>query len=145
MIMMMMMMMMMMKEKKEGKQKKKMRLEKETTAPESGKVEQGTPDSLSSSSFLRASSPVNFVFLSLLLPPSFLLLPFVFFAGDERTREAKVLELLQNSQALYDDHHAMVLTQIYDFKPGILYLYEKAKQFQQIVQYYMEKNAYSGS
>ena len=38
----------------------------------------------------------------------------------------------------------MVLTQIYDFKPGILYLYEKSKQFQQIVQYYMEKNAYTG-
>lgn len=31
----------------------------------------------------------------------------------------------------------MVLAQIYDFKPGILYLYEKAKQYQQIVQYYM--------
>lgn len=58
-----------------------------------------------------------------------------------------MLELLQSSQAQYDDHHAMVLTQIYDFKPGILYLYEKAKQYQQIVQYYMEKNdksAYSG-
>ena len=38
----------------------------------------------------------------------------------------------------------MVLTQIYDFTPGILYLYEKARQYQQIVQYYMEHNAYAG-
>jgi hypothetical protein len=26
-------------------------------------------------------------------------------------------------QAKYDDHHAMVLTQIYDFQAGVLYLY----------------------
>jgi hypothetical protein len=38
----------------------------------------------------------------------------------------------------------MVLAQIYDFTPGILYLYEKARQFQQIVQYYIEHNAYVG-
>jgi len=43
-----------------------------------------------------------------------------------------VLDLLQNPNAKYDDHHAMVLAQIFDFKPGILYLYEKAKQYQQI-------------
>eukprot|EP01137_Pigoraptor_chileana_P023996 Opistho-2@91225 len=39
-----------------------------------------------------------------------------------------------------DNHHAMVLAQMYDFKPGILYLYEKAKLYMQIVQYYMENN-----
>lgn len=58
-------------------------------------------------------------------------------------REEKILDLLRNPAAKYDDHHAMVLAQIYDFKPGILYLYEKAKQYQQIVQYYMEKDAYA--
>lgn len=57
--------------------------------------------------------------------------------------EGRILDLLRNTEAKYDDHHAMVLTQIYDFKPGILYLYEKAKQYQQIVQYYMEKDAYT--
>jgi len=58
------------------------------------------------------------------------------------TNEEQILDLLRNPEAKYDDHHAMVLAQIYDFKPGILYLYEKAKQYQQIVQYYMEKDAY---
>jgi hypothetical protein len=57
--------------------------------------------------------------------------------------DVRVLDLLQNPSAKYDDHHAMVLAQVYDFKTGILYLYEKAKQYQQIVQYYMEKDAYS--
>jgi len=50
----------------------------------------------------------------------------------QKQRELKVLDLLQNPNAKYDDHHAMVLAQIFDFKPGILYLYEKAKQYQQI-------------
>ena len=66
-------------------------------------------------------------------------------AADRRTalqHEERAMDLLRNPAAKYDDHHAMVLTQIYDFKPGILYLYEKAKQYQQIVQYYMEKDAY---
>ena len=44
----------------------------------------------------------------------------------------------------YDDYHAMVLAQIYDFTPGILYLYEKSRQYQQIVQYYIEHNSYAG-
>lgn len=57
--------------------------------------------------------------------------------------EERAMDLLRNPQAKYDDHHAMVLTQIYDFKLGILYLYEKAKQYQQIVQYYMEKDAHA--
>ena len=45
----------------------------------------------------------------------------------------------------YNDHHALVLVQIFDFREGILYLYEKARQFTQIIEYYKEMNSYSGA
>jgi hypothetical protein len=61
-----------------------------------------------------------------------------------KSREQWILDLLKRSTAKYDEYHAMVLMQIYDFAPGILFLYEQAKQYNQIVQYYMEKNAYAG-
>eukprot|EP00053_Salpingoeca_punica_P016663 m.158284 g.158284 ORF g.158284 m.158284 type:complete len:971 (+) comp17016_c0_seq1:203-3115(+) len=61
-----------------------------------------------------------------------------------KMREQWILDLLKRSTTKYDEYHAMVLMQIYDFTPGILYLYEQAKQYHQIVQYYMEKNAYAG-
>lgn len=55
------------------------------------------------------------------------------------------MDLLRDSNAKYDGYQAMVMTQMYDFRPGILYLFEKTKQYQQIVRYYMEKKAYSGA
>ncbi|CAH1772502.1 unnamed protein product, partial [Owenia fusiformis] len=53
------------------------------------------------------------------------------------------LDLLQNQDAGYDIDQALVLCQMNDFKPGILYLYEKAKLYQQILRYHMEHNEYT--
>ncbi|KJE89841.1 hypothetical protein CAOG_01266 [Capsaspora owczarzaki ATCC 30864] len=53
-------------------------------------------------------------------------------------REQAALDLLMRPGETYDLDHAMVLAQMYKFKEGILCLYERAKLFQQIVQYYME-------
>ena len=56
--------------------------------------------------------------------------------------ENKALDLLTNTDSKYDLDHAMVLTQMHNFKRGILFLYEKAKSYQQIVRYHMEHNEY---
>ncbi|XP_031570001.1 vacuolar protein sorting-associated protein 11 homolog [Actinia tenebrosa] len=56
--------------------------------------------------------------------------------------EKKALDLLTNTEAGYDLDHAMVLAQMHHFKAGILYLYEKAKLYQQILHYHMEQNDY---
>lgn len=67
--------------------------------------------------------------------------------GGERElamREKTIMDLLRDPNAKYDGYQAIVMTQMYDFKPGILYLFEKTKQYQQIVRYYMKKKAYAG-
>ncbi|CAI8032330.1 Vacuolar protein sorting-associated protein 11 homolog [Geodia barretti] len=62
---------------------------------------------------------------------------------EERTaKEKRALELMQRKNATFDLDHALVLAQIHDFKSGILFLYEKAGLFQQILQYHMEHNDY---
>lgn len=72
------------------------------------------------------------------------ILHFIESADDQQERERRVMELLAADNK-YDEHQAMILTQMYDFKPGILYLFGRTKQYQQIVRYYMEKKAYSGN
>ncbi|XP_069106820.1 vacuolar protein sorting-associated protein 11 homolog isoform X1 [Argopecten irradians] len=47
-------------------------------------------------------------------------------------------DLLKNPDARYDLDQALVLCQMNNFKAGILYLYEKAHLYQQILQYHME-------
>ncbi|XP_077990077.1 vacuolar protein sorting-associated protein 11 homolog [Glandiceps talaboti] len=54
--------------------------------------------------------------------------------------ERKTLNLLQNTEAQYDIDQALVLCQMHNFKAGILYLYEKAKIYQQIIRYHMEND-----
>lgn len=52
------------------------------------------------------------------------------------------LALLQNPAAKYDDDHVLCLVQMFDFKPGMLFLYEKLKLYTEIVQHHMENNEY---
>ncbi|XP_076437584.1 vacuolar protein sorting-associated protein 11 homolog [Babylonia areolata] len=52
--------------------------------------------------------------------------------------ERKTLELLKNPDAGYSMEQALVLCQANSFKAGILFLYEKAHLYQQILQYHME-------
>jgi len=53
-------------------------------------------------------------------------------------RERKTLELLKNPEAKYDIDQALILCQMNNFKAGILFLYEKAQLYQQILRYHME-------
>ena len=57
-------------------------------------------------------------------------------------QEKKALDLITNTESKYDLDHAMVLAQMHNFKRGILYLYEKAKSYQQILRYHMEHDEY---
>ncbi|XP_074656340.1 vacuolar protein sorting-associated protein 11 homolog [Tubulanus polymorphus] len=58
------------------------------------------------------------------------------------TKERKLLDLLQNPEAGYDVNQALVLCQMNDFKDGILFMYEKAKLYSQILRYHMEHSEY---
>jgi len=60
----------------------------------------------------------------------------------EKNHEA-ALALLRNPGSKYDDDHALCLVQMFDFKPGMLYLYEKLKLYNEIVQHHMETNEYA--
>ncbi|CAE1174781.1 VPS11 [Acanthosepion pharaonis] len=57
-------------------------------------------------------------------------------------KERRTLELLQGSEAGYDIDQALVLCQMHNFTAGILYLYEKAELYQQILRYYMDHDKY---
>ncbi|XP_023235262.1 vacuolar protein sorting-associated protein 11 homolog [Centruroides sculpturatus] len=56
--------------------------------------------------------------------------------------EKDITTSLTNSEAKYDVDQAMVLCQMNDFKYGVLCLYEKAKLYQQILQYHIKHNDY---
>lgn len=45
-------------------------------------------------------------------------------------------------KAKYDEGQALVLCQMYNFKGGLLYLYEKLKMYGDIVEFHMENNEY---
>lgn len=62
--------------------------------------------------------------------------------GVQQVKEAKALDLLKNPGAKYNIDQAMVLAQMHDFQSGILYLYEKAKLYQQILHYHMDHRSY---
>ncbi|PVD32476.1 hypothetical protein C0Q70_07915 [Pomacea canaliculata] len=62
--------------------------------------------------------------------------------GARVERERKTLDLLKNPDAGYSMEQAMVLCQVNSFKAGILYLYEKAQLYMQILQYHMDHNEY---
>ncbi|KDR21303.1 Vacuolar protein sorting-associated protein 11-like protein [Zootermopsis nevadensis] len=53
--------------------------------------------------------------------------------------EQKIVRLLQNPEANYDNDQTLILCQIHNFKSGILYLYEESKLYQQIVQYHIRQ------
>ncbi|XP_044740291.1 vacuolar protein sorting-associated protein 11 homolog [Chrysoperla carnea] len=53
--------------------------------------------------------------------------------------ETKVLNLLQNVDANFDKNQALIICQTHGFSPGVLYLYEDAKLYQQILRYQMRQ------
>ncbi|XP_054160559.1 vacuolar protein sorting-associated protein 11 homolog [Oppia nitens] len=52
-------------------------------------------------------------------------------------KESQILKLLKNNEAKYEVEQAMVLCQMSHFDAGLLYLYEKAKMFKPILNYYI--------
>jgi hypothetical protein len=65
--------------------------------------------------------------------------------SEEKTqseKSEKIMTLLTNPNAKYDEGQALVLCQMYNFKGGLLYLYEKLKMYGDIVEFHMENNEY---
>jgi vacuolar protein sorting-associated protein 11 len=60
--------------------------------------------------------------------------------GNAQEREDKAMGLLTSPEAQLDESRALVLCQIHKFKPGVLYLYEKMKLYNEIVQLRMDSN-----
>jgi len=64
---------------------------------------------------------------------------------DEKSRihpnNDKIMNLLITKQGKFDDRHAVVLTKIYKFEEGMIFLYKKLNLYNEILQYYMEQNA----
>eukprot|EP00004_Rigifila_ramosa_P020754 TRINITY_DN5423_c0_g1_i3.p1 TRINITY_DN5423_c0_g1~~TRINITY_DN5423_c0_g1_i3.p1 ORF type:complete len:536 (-),score=155.32 TRINITY_DN5423_c0_g1_i3:7-1614(-) len=56
--------------------------------------------------------------------------------------QKKAMSVLQNERSKYDADHALALCQAVAFRAGILFLYERLKLYQDILQYYMDNNDY---
>jgi hypothetical protein len=57
-------------------------------------------------------------------------------------KEKKALEFLTSNYSLYDTNLALGICQLHNFKPGLLFLYEKNGMYLRILQFYMETNDY---
>lgn len=56
--------------------------------------------------------------------------------------EHKVVHLLESSDSNYDKHQTLILCQAANFRPGILYLYEENKLYQQILNHHLNQQDY---
>eukprot|EP00475_Leptophrys_vorax_P003669 TRINITY_DN12152_c0_g1_i2.p1 TRINITY_DN12152_c0_g1~~TRINITY_DN12152_c0_g1_i2.p1 ORF type:complete len:731 (-),score=192.03 TRINITY_DN12152_c0_g1_i2:68-2260(-) len=52
----------------------------------------------------------------------------------------KIMQLLTAKQARYNDEHALLLTKIYKFEDGMIYLYKRQKLYNQILQHYIQRD-----
>ncbi|KAG8258028.1 Vacuolar protein sorting-associated protein 11 [Homalodisca vitripennis] len=65
--------------------------------------------------------------------------------SDDATRkqwEQRIVRLLESPDAQYDRHQTLILCQAVNFRPGVLYLYEENKLYQQILQYHLSQQDY---
>ena len=53
--------------------------------------------------------------------------------------ETKIMNFLRNEGANYDSKKAMILCQMSNFTPGVLYLYEKNRMFKQILAHFISR------
>ncbi|EGG22194.1 RING zinc finger-containing protein [Cavenderia fasciculata] len=59
-------------------------------------------------------------------------------------RLEKAYEFLTNQKNGFDEDHALILAQVHNWKQGILYLYEKLKLYNEIIEYHMENSDFEG-
>jgi len=55
----------------------------------------------------------------------------------------RLMDLLQNTESGYDIDQALLLCCMNNFQPGILYLYQKAKLYQQVLKFHMDQKDYN--
>ncbi|GAM20486.1 hypothetical protein SAMD00019534_036610 [Acytostelium subglobosum LB1] len=63
---------------------------------------------------------------------------------DSHLRLEKAYEFLTSPKSKFDEDHALILAQVHNWKQGILYLYEKLKLYNEIIEYHMENEDFDG-
>lgn len=58
---------------------------------------------------------------------------------DEDASADRAMHLLRNPNAAYDPEQALVLAQLHDHAPAILYLLEKLRRYQDLLQFHMDR------
>ena len=56
-----------------------------------------------------------------------------------KTYEQKIMDLLKDQSDKYNNDHALVLCQLNNFQPGLLYLYQKMEMYDQILKHYFSE------
>lgn len=59
--------------------------------------------------------------------------------SEKKKYEQRILKLLQNSDAKYDKHQALVVCHMHKFSAGVLHLYEEQKLYQRILGYHLAR------
>ncbi|XP_046405210.1 vacuolar protein sorting-associated protein 11 homolog isoform X2 [Ischnura elegans] len=63
---------------------------------------------------------------------------------EERKRlEGKLMAILKNPDSKYDKNQTLILCRVHNFKPGLLFLYEDFKLYQEIINYHAQYREYS--
>ncbi|KAG8238556.1 hypothetical protein J437_LFUL018173, partial [Ladona fulva] len=63
--------------------------------------------------------------------------------SEKKMWESKIMHLLRNPDAKYDKDQTLILCRVHNFKTGLMYLYEDAKLYQEIIHYYAQHGDYS--
>ncbi|EFA75946.1 RING zinc finger-containing protein [Heterostelium album PN500] len=63
---------------------------------------------------------------------------------ESSNRLEKAYEFLTSPKSKFDEDHALILAQVHNWKKGILYLYEKLKLYNEIIEYHMENEDFDG-
>jgi hypothetical protein len=95
----------------------------------------GDPSSSSSTASTSSSTSSS----SAALTPSGVPLEGKHVAPAQNANAHKIMNLLKAQPARYDVNHALVLTRMYDFEKGILYLCGKLQLYNEIVQHHMDR------
>ncbi|XP_022189804.2 vacuolar protein sorting-associated protein 11 homolog [Nilaparvata lugens] len=59
--------------------------------------------------------------------------------------EQKIIKILESPESNCDKHQVLILCQAVNFRPGLIFLYEENKMYQQILQYHLTQKDYDSA
>lgn len=63
--------------------------------------------------------------------------------ADRKLLEEKLIRLLENPDSKYDKDQTLILCRLHNFKKGLIFLYEDAKLYQEIINYHAQHGNYA--